>query len=153
MSPAKAAKWTPPKPLREAELPGLGDSCCSPLGFILALPLLPVVAAMLACEALKDQLADHFWLLEDRDLVAPFIMVLRQGMPGVALLELMVCQAIASLDVCRRSFAGTDAFIRVRLQARYLGSPRQLPGQQILGQPPATVMPAEPRPLWPPVAR
>jgi hypothetical protein len=128
MPPVNAGRWQPPEPYHEPEPPGLGDLFYSPLGFVIVLPLIPVIAAVLLYEDLSDRPAEHFSPLEDVDLVAAFIESLRNGDPHADLPAPTICAPNVGLVTCHRAVASTaTALIRVYLQAQYVGTSKQLP--------------------------
>jgi hypothetical protein len=128
MPPANAGQWQPPEPYQKAEPPGLADLFYSPLGFVIMLPLIPVIAAALLYEDLSDRPAEHFSPLEGVDLVTAFIESVGNGVPHADLPAPTICPPDVGLVTCHRAVASTaTALIRVYLQAQYVGTSKQLP--------------------------
>ncbi len=128
MPPVNAGRWQPPEPYQKPEPPGLGDLFYSPLGVVIMLPLIPVIAAVLLYEDLSDRPAEHFSPLEDVDLVTAFIESVGNGVPHADLPGPTICPPNVGLVACHRAVASTaTALIRVYLQAQYVGTSKQLP--------------------------
>ena len=127
MPAVNAANWRPPR--RQPEPPGFFEGLFyTPLGFIIVLPLIPVVAGVLAYHDLSDHPAEHHVAIRDIDLATSFLASLDDDVPKRELSVSTVCPANTSVAACQGHVAGAaDLLIRVYLQTQYLGSSKQLP--------------------------
>lgn len=127
--PVNAAKWEPPAPYRQPEAPGFFEGLIyTPLGFVVALPLIPVALAMLELEGLRDRPPPHFAGLGELDLAMTFAAALGEAFVARGAPSPLICAPRSSLRICMGDAgSNAEAMLRVYMQAQFLGSSKQLP--------------------------